>query len=720
MLRISCCGLVLLIGLLLAPTTSMSQLPAQLIRQHRYADALETLAVQQGDEVARRLVRAELCRRLARWQCVGDALQGEPEGLPEGVQERWVRLKAHGLVRAGRFGEAVVEFRRQGFPHNAQTRGLLGESLVSSGAFADAARVLREVIRVNHASVDSFAARLLLVDALRGLGQESAAGAELVEAYVRHPAHPEADELLSLEDLSVPERLIRAERLAAAGEHLQAATELEQEPEGLAREVRARWLHQRGMGLFRARGHYARAADVLAEAARLGGSNAEHDAFHAARALSRADRDEDAVHAYDAFRRRYASSRRAAEAEFLAGWLSLRHGFGDGSARLRRLSERRRAPAVWRTKAAWLVAFADFDQGRYSQAAQGFTALRDTESRGMKAGRAWYWSARAEYARGRHRAAYQAWRRAIEIEPLQWYGLLSAARLRSHEQELPTPFGASEGEVLARSALEHGGEETLTSRSAPFTGEPAFWHRWGFDAEAATILRGEFGSQVSGRALAEAVQRLTQVGDTNRAFILALRRARGLLREAPRASNGWAWNAALPMPWYDQISEAGSRFDVTPSYLYGLMRQESAFAPAVESYAGARGLLQLMPETAARVASRVGVEITDDMLFLPSANILLGAAYCGELLREFSGVEALAIGAYNAGSHRIRAWLRSSGQADLDRFVEEIPINQTRNYVRRVSTHQARYRFFESPDSGWPALPPLRVGPDLIQPPYTD
>ena len=435
--------------------------------------------------------------------------------------------------------------------------------------------------------------------------------------------------------------------------------------------------------------------------------------FQAARALSRADRDAEAVRAYDAFRRSYPSSRRAAEAEFLAGWLSLRHRFGDGQTRLRRLSERRRTPPSWRTKAGWLVAFADFDRGRYGQAAEGFRGLRDTELRGMKAGRAWYWFARAEHERGRHAAAYQAWRRAIEIEPLHWYGLLSAARLRLHGQEAPPPFAGSDEELLARSDLELGAD-------VGFGDEPEFWHRWGFDEEAARLVRADVSSQASGQELSDAVRRLAQVGDTNRAFVLALRRARRHLRQPPSAGNGWAWNAALPMPWSDEITEAGTRFEVTPSYLYGLMRQESAFAPAVESYAGARGLLQLMPETAARVASQIGVDVTEDMLFLPSANILLGAAYCGELLREFSGVEALAIGAYNAGSHRIRDWLGRSGEVDLDRFVEEIPINQTRNYVRRVSTHQARYRFFADPDAGWPTLPPIRIGPNLIQPAVTN
>jgi soluble lytic murein transglycosylase len=65
----------------------------------------------------------------------------------------------------------------------------------------------------------------------------------------------------------------------------------------------------------------------------------------------------------------------------------------------------------------------------------------------------------------------------------------------------------------------------------------------------------------------------------------------------------------------------------------------------------------------------------------------------------------LSIAAYNAGKNRVRRWLAESGKMELDRFVERIPFNETRNYVRRVSTHYARYSYLDDPSSGWPRLP---------------
>jgi len=69
------------------------------------------------------------------------------------------------------------------------------------------------------------------------------------------------------------------------------------------------------------------------------------------------------------------------------------------------------------------------------------------------------------------------------------------------------------------------------------------------------------------------------------------------------------------------------------------------------------------------------------------------------------------VGAYNAGAARMRRWLTEAGEMDLDRFVERISIDQTRNYIRRVTSHYARYMYLNDPDAGWPDVPmPERVG----------
>jgi soluble lytic murein transglycosylase len=119
--------------------------------------------------------------------------------------------------------------------------------------------------------------------------------------------------------------------------------------------------------------------------------------------------------------------------------------------------------------------------------------------------------------------------------------------------------------------------------------------------------------------------------------------------------------------------------------------------------------MQLLPETALRMAARIGLDLRREMLFDPEINIRVGAAYVGGLASRF-GVP-LAFAAFNAGGHRVDAWLQESGRTELDLFVEHIPFEQTRNYVRRVTSHLAHYLYLEHPEQGWPLTLPTYVEP---------
>ncbi len=128
-------------------------------------------------------------------------------------------------------------------------------------------------------------------------------------------------------------------------------------------------------------------------------------------------------------------------------------------------------------------------------------------------------------------------------------------------------------------------------------------------------------------------------------------------------------------------------------------RQESGFDPGATSPAGARGMMQLMPFTAQRMAKALALPysaplLTEDRVY----NMRLGRAYLDEMLTEFSGSYVLAIAAYNAGPARVSQWIAQFGDpraknADVIDWIESIPITETRNYVQRVLENLQVYRF---------------------------
>lgn len=152
------------------------------------------------------------------------------------------------------------------------------------------------------------------------------------------------------------------------------------------------------------------------------------------------------------------------------------------------------------------------------------------------------------------------------------------------------------------------------------------------------------------------------------------------------------WEMLYPLGWQRDLMDAATRVKLDPFLLAAFVREESSFFPAARSPAGARGLMQLMPDTARIIALRRGLAFGDgDLLDDPAPNLEIGAFYLASLLAEFSDPR-LAAAAYNAGPVRVREWWAARKNDDLELFVEQIPFDETRLFVKRVMVSWEEYR----------------------------
>jgi len=149
--------------------------------------------------------------------------------------------------------------------------------------------------------------------------------------------------------------------------------------------------------------------------------------------------------------------------------------------------------------------------------------------------------------------------------------------------------------------------------------------------------------------------------------------------------------AIYPWPSRGAVEAEADEFGVDALLLAALVRQESVFDVEALSPAGARGLAQLTPGTAALTARGLDVTFYPEWITVPDLNLHLGAAHLAELVRRFGRIEA-AIAAYNAGSTPVRRWLDREGSDDPDQFIELIPYPETRGYVRSVVRNRELYR----------------------------
>ena len=191
--------------------------------------------------------------------------------------------------------------------------------------------------------------------------------------------------------------------------------------------------------------------------------------------------------------------------------------------------------------------------------------------------------------------------------------------------------------------------------------------------------------QLSEPARNQAIHLMSRWGWHDQAISVAAQR--GVFKDYP---------LLYPRPYRSAVRNAAKLTGLETELIYGVMRQESLYRADAVSPAGARGLLQLLPETARRIAKSVQQpRPSPDDLFKPEVNIVLGASELRALTEKFGGMRMAALAGYNAGPNAARRWLPDR-PIDSDIWVENIPYNETRGYVQRVLWHSVVFAWLRT------------------------
>ena len=149
-----------------------------------------------------------------------------------------------------------------------------------------------------------------------------------------------------------------------------------------------------------------------------------------------------------------------------------------------------------------------------------------------------------------------------------------------------------------------------------------------------------------------------------------------------------------PLPWREDFAQYSQDANINDSWAYGIARSESLFMRDIRSAAGAIGIMQILPETGKRMAREIRFPYSGLATLTDSAsNIRLGTMYLRKMFDRFDENKVLATAAYNAGPLNVEAWLPGASQLDARIWIENIPYNETRAYVRRVMTADAIFHW---------------------------
>jgi soluble lytic murein transglycosylase len=308
--------------------------------------------------------------------------------------------------------------------------------------------------------------------------------------------------------------------------------------------------------------------------------------------------------------------------------------------------------------------------------------------------RAEYWRARTLQERGDMPGAVALFEKLAVEHPATYYGLMARTQLGEVDKErleriapqlVFTPEAASPWPL-------HAG----TMQKDPHFLAGVEMMRLGFPEAVSSELLAVNRTGLPPESVRLIVHLLSLAGDERSAHAVArvaLRRDLGG-RITPQTRS--VWEIAYPNAFRELIEKHTRTAGVEPDLLQALMREESALDPKALSWAGALGLTQLMPYTAKGVAQQLKIKnFRVEALMDPDLNIRLGAHYLGELIKKFDGHTPFAVGSYNAGSGAVNRWRADRPGMPLDAWVEEVPIAETRGYIKRVlrsyNTYQLLY-----------------------------
>jgi soluble lytic murein transglycosylase len=584
----------------------------------------------------------------------------------------WLRLRI--LVEGERWQEAadLGVWRHSESPLETDFARLLGDAHAALGDEVGA-RALWETAR-RATSSQSEAADLLFAIARshERTGDDAGAARVYLDIWARHPLAVVVDR--ATERLSALERKLgrplrnavqerrrgdtyfRANRnedaLAAYDRALASPT--------LSRGERRRALRQRAETLFRMR-RYPEAAEVFAAL-----PPDEEVRIARARCVARSGDVRGAVRELEAIGRQ-SRTEQGTRATFLAGLLL------DGEGETARALEHfetvaRKGGSQWASEALWQLGWGAYRDGRFADAMGHFARLEARTRDPLAALRPRYWRARAAQRAGltEHPAEFAAIARSY---PLAYYGWRASLQIEGAAGKLEQGVVPEGTAALSEAALARPEillEAELREHALAELDRLFPRARGLADRLALAALYGDAGNEHRGqRLMMEAYE--------------------DALSRAPTDAEAEVWWHAWPQPWRDDVRELASNGGgVDPALVYAVMREESGYRATALSVAGARGLLQLMPETATRLAQDAGLPAPSlAALFEPRVNIDLGSRYLAQLLSRFGGRIAPAIASYNAGPHAVARWIEGSALAD-DEWVEAIPYEQTRAYTKRV------------------------------------
>lgn len=657
---------------------------AALLRDKEY-DAAYLLAEKSTELGQREFVRGVAALRGDR---PGEALAAliEAEQKVPLLADYAALYQAEALLKLKRYPEAAARAAslRKLYPasrHLRRSEKLQADALYEHGDYAGALKAYQTFADDYSSGSDAVDAVFQSAVCREKLGDHGAALQSYRTIWINHPAAPQArkaqERIGELEKLglknapySAEELLKRASTLHSQNEFSAALKTLESIPlKEQAPALVSRIELRVGLAQYKLR-QYKQAEKSFSKAAAspLDGISSEAR-YWLAKSLERQHQNERALALYGALAAEGKKQPYADDALMEAAGLRRSLGQYPEAARLYEQVAAFYPDSKSVSRSLWEAGWCSYQVGNYSAALESFKELQKDEGQREKA---LYWSGRCLDNSARAEAAAPFYRMLLDEYPdgfyAAWYrdqrgikDVRETLGARDAVTELPLLAGFEKPRLLASLGLSDEARSEM----------------W--------LARKKAGDS---KSLFPGLARIyLEIADYNSAVAL-FQQYRPVAWEKSTLP---LWTAGYPLAYNGLVARYAAQNGLSEGFVYALIRAESSFRPAVKSHAGAIGLMQMMPATAKQTARGEG-DFDPQRLTLPEYNIRLGTKHLAGLMKMYDGDPIYAAAAYNAGSGALGRWRKNMKGLKMDEFIESIPYQETRDYVKKVYASAATYR----------------------------
>jgi soluble lytic murein transglycosylase len=620
------------------------------------------------------------------------------------VIDDYIRLwTGETLLRAGQAGQAAALFESipEAMPDTllgtrAAYRG--GTAWYMAGDCKKAGDLLRRAVSQGPQDPGASAALLNLAACQARENQETEAQATLRQLWVNYPQMPEAREAearLTKNGSSEPWRPSpddlygRALAFFSLALNEEAVTELRKflslapfHPSRTAARMKL------GTALVRLK-RYDQARQVFQEvAAERGGESAEATVWLARIYLRQNEGERLLVMPQSLPRLPLTAEQKAAIHLFAGTWQDDQEQYDAALAQYEQAAKLAES-AGQKTDALWRIGWIYYRTGRFAEAVGTFRSIIEGKEESPFTPQALYWTGRALDRLNDPRAA-DLYQHLCRQYVFTYYCQLAQSRISvqpSANSAEPAVANQADGRAAIQRDIHY--QRAVELRLLSMEPEAA--------AELAWLVDHHGKNR---EVLLDLSLLLSEAGAYNQALRVARANFRDLLEKGGDSVPPALWTVAYPTAYLPDIrQQAGGLVD--PYLVAAIIREESQYDARAVSRVGAVGLMQVMPATAQAVARRQGFAgVAREDLFDRETNIRFGIHYLEQLLQQFNGNAMYAVAAYNAGPQAVTAWIAKHGGREPDEFVELIPYQETRQYVKKVLRSYREYHRLAGPECG--------------------